>query len=229
MPCFTSNLASGVQIYLATSFFFTLNQSMALRNETMRDYMGLPSLSAKPPEPVIANHNKKMMRLQSEAREARKKEEEQKRKRNGDISFEGGEAEIVGMGSVLAHGATASFKGKYRPSSIMVNNESNQHSAPTTTEHDLEMAPLSVNGRERLAYVSDMAMEAANKGDKSFQLYKRVVIADPKMADNEDFVEGKDGANMVNDENAEKDVAASVKRKMERRKGAKKNRHKKKK
>ncbi len=48
MPCFMSQQPSGVQIYLATSMVFTLLQSRAMRNDTIRHAIGLPSIRVKP-------------------------------------------------------------------------------------------------------------------------------------------------------------------------------------
>ena len=50
MPCFMSQSPAGVQIYLLTSFTFTLFQGAALRNNSFRDMVGLPLRGAPPPE-----------------------------------------------------------------------------------------------------------------------------------------------------------------------------------
>ena len=50
MPCFMSQSPAGVQIYLLTSFTFTLFQGAALRNDGFRDMVGLPPRNAPPPE-----------------------------------------------------------------------------------------------------------------------------------------------------------------------------------
>ena len=47
MPCFMAQQPSGVQLYLATSMVFTLIQSNAMRNDTVRRAIGLPSTNAK--------------------------------------------------------------------------------------------------------------------------------------------------------------------------------------
>ena len=47
MPCFMAQQPSGVQLYLATSMVFTLIQSNAMRNDTVRKTIGLPSTNAK--------------------------------------------------------------------------------------------------------------------------------------------------------------------------------------
>ncbi|KAL3779010.1 hypothetical protein ACHAW5_010001 [Stephanodiscus triporus] len=48
MPCFMAQQPSGVQLYLLTSMIFTLLQAKALRNDVVREAVGLPSINAKP-------------------------------------------------------------------------------------------------------------------------------------------------------------------------------------
>lgn len=50
MPCFMSQSPAGVQIYLLTSFTFTLFQGAALRHDGFRKIVGLPLKNAPPPE-----------------------------------------------------------------------------------------------------------------------------------------------------------------------------------
>jgi hypothetical protein len=50
MPCFVSQSPAGVQIYLLTSFTFTLFQGAALRDDAFRTFFGLPLRNAPPPE-----------------------------------------------------------------------------------------------------------------------------------------------------------------------------------
>jgi hypothetical protein len=55
MPGFVSQSPAGVQIYLMTSFTFTLFQSFALRSDTFRELIGLPLKSKDVPvEPIFA-------------------------------------------------------------------------------------------------------------------------------------------------------------------------------
>lgn len=55
MPGFVSQSPAGVQIYLLTSFTFTLFQSYALRSDTFRKIIGLPLKSSEVPiEPIYA-------------------------------------------------------------------------------------------------------------------------------------------------------------------------------
>jgi len=105
MPCFTSQLPSGVQIYIATSFCFTLVQSAALRTESVRSALGLPSMLKKEaqqaPEAKYAQQFIQLKQLEQQAREERKPGEP-----------------IWGKGTVLAHGLEVSFRGSKRKSSI---------------------------------------------------------------------------------------------------------------
>jgi hypothetical protein len=48
MPGFMAQQPSGVQIYLLTSMIFTLLQAKAMRNDVVRDALGLPSMNARP-------------------------------------------------------------------------------------------------------------------------------------------------------------------------------------
>lgn len=50
MPCFMAQSPAGVQIYLLTSFTFTLFQGAALRNDAFRQMVGLPPRGAPLPE-----------------------------------------------------------------------------------------------------------------------------------------------------------------------------------
>ena len=50
MPCLMSQSPAGVQVYLLTSFIFTLFQGAALRNNSFRGIVGLPLKGAPPPE-----------------------------------------------------------------------------------------------------------------------------------------------------------------------------------
>lgn len=100
MPCFTSQLPGGVQVYIVTSFCFTLVQSAALRTEAFRKIVGLPSMLAK--QPLEGRYMTQMIEL--------KKLEQKARELRGD-------GPVLGKG-VLLHGWEVSFAGKYRQSSI---------------------------------------------------------------------------------------------------------------
>ncbi len=66
MPCFTSQSPAGVQIYLLTSFIFTLFQGAALRNDKFRVLAGLPSRDAPPPEGKLVNEFLQLHKLGKE-------------------------------------------------------------------------------------------------------------------------------------------------------------------
>jgi membrane protein insertase Oxa1/YidC/SpoIIIJ len=99
MPCFTSQMPGGVQIYLITSFAFTFVQSAALRTESFRQMVGLPSMLAPPPEAKYAQTFINLKKLEQKAREIR------------------GDGPVLGKG-VLALDFEASFPGEYRKSTI---------------------------------------------------------------------------------------------------------------
>jgi hypothetical protein len=88
------------QIYLTTSFAFTVLQSAALRTESMRLGVGLPSMLAPPPEAKYAKEFIKLKQLEAKAREIR------------------GDGPVLGKSGVLAMDFEASFPGEYRKSTI---------------------------------------------------------------------------------------------------------------
>jgi membrane protein insertase Oxa1/YidC/SpoIIIJ len=110
MPCFTSQLPSGIQIYVVTSFAFTIVQSAALRDNRFRHLVGLPQLVA--PKGLAADDQIEgeiggryakqfieLKKLEAKARELR------------------GDGEVLGKG-VLAAGFELSFPGSHRVTSI---------------------------------------------------------------------------------------------------------------
>merc|ERR1712032_266285 len=99
MPCFMSNTPSGVQIYLTTSFIFTMIQGLALRNKSCRKFLGLPSIDKKPLEPKIAKDFIELKKQEKEAMKIR------------------GHDDVKGKG-LLAPEWEASFIGKQRESTI---------------------------------------------------------------------------------------------------------------
>jgi len=116
MPCFMSQSPAGVQIYLLTSFVFTLGQAAALRYDPLRAQLGLPLMSAPPPEAKIAKQFIELKELEKKAIEAR------------------GDGELLGKG-VLAPGLQASFAGSMRPSTIKI-----QPSIGPTTKQKLHFS-----------------------------------------------------------------------------------------
>lgn len=100
MPCFMSHSPAGVQIYLMTSFVFTLFQGMALRNDPIRDIIGLPAMGAPLPESKFAKEFIALKELEKQAADAR------------------GNSPVLGIG-VLAAGFETSFAGINRPSTII--------------------------------------------------------------------------------------------------------------
>lgn len=66
MPCITANSPAGVQIYLLTSFTFTLFQSAALRNDSFRALVGLPPKDAPPPDAIYVKEMIQYSKLEEE-------------------------------------------------------------------------------------------------------------------------------------------------------------------
>jgi hypothetical protein len=100
MPCFMSQSPAGVQIYLATSFVFTLGQSYALRSDSFRKLVGLPLRGdAAKAEAIYAKEFIELKRLEQKAREA------------------WGDQEPQGKG-IMANGLMVAFPGRNLPSTI---------------------------------------------------------------------------------------------------------------
>ena len=100
MPCFMAHQPAGVQIYLATSFVFTMFQSAALRNDSIRAIVGLPKKDAQPKEGVVTKEFVGIKEFEQKAREAR------------------GEGELLGEHGVLQPGWEITVPGTSRPSTI---------------------------------------------------------------------------------------------------------------
>jgi membrane protein insertase Oxa1/YidC/SpoIIIJ len=107
MPCFTSQLPAGIQIYVLTSFAFTIAQSAALRMDIVRRQLKLPLL-----RPVNANDSDAQSERGKYASQfiQLKKSEQAARELRGSNP-------VLGKG-VLAVGYETSFPGKFRRSSI---------------------------------------------------------------------------------------------------------------
>lgn len=99
MPCFMAHQPAGIQIYLATSFVFTMFQSAALRNDEIRVILGLPEKNSNPKDGQAASEFIKLKKYDYEAREAR------------------GDGELLGSG-VLAPGWESSKPGRVKASSV---------------------------------------------------------------------------------------------------------------
>lgn len=100
MPCFMAHQPAGVQIYLATSFVFTMFQSSALRNDSMRALIGLPKMEAQQKVGAVTKEFMDIKEFENEAREAR------------------GQGELLGEHGVLQPGWESSVPGTSRPSTI---------------------------------------------------------------------------------------------------------------
>lgn len=105
MPCFAAQSPAGLQIYLVSSFTWTLFQSAALRNDAMRGFVGLPPIGNPPTEPKYAKEFMEFKKLEQKAKEIR------------------GDGPVLGK-NVLAVGFETSFPGTNRPSTIEVSDVS---------------------------------------------------------------------------------------------------------
>jgi len=99
MPCYASQSPAGLQIYLVSSFTWTLFQSAALRNDTMRKWISLPAMGNPPTEPKYAKEFMEFKKLEERAKEIR------------------GDGPVLGR-NILAVGFETSFPGTNRSSTI---------------------------------------------------------------------------------------------------------------
>ena len=113
-----SQQPAGMQVYLCTSFLFTLVQGGALRNDTVRQKLGLPKMYQKY-EGELATEFMELKKLERKAQEMR-----------------GEHGPLLGKG-VLAMGLETSFAGTHRPSTIIGSNPNGgplpHHYMDTTT------------------------------------------------------------------------------------------------
>jgi hypothetical protein len=106
-----SQQPAGMQLYLCTSFLFTLVQGGALRHDGIRQHFGLPKMHQQY-EAELAKEFMELKKLERKAQELR------------------GNGPLLGVG-VLAMGLETSFAGTHRPSTII---GSNPHGGPLLTE-----------------------------------------------------------------------------------------------
>ena len=128
-----------MQIYLCTSFLFTLGQGAALRNNAFRQWAGLPKLGGPPPEAELAKEFMQLKLLERKAQDLR------------------GDGPLLGRG-VLAVGLECSFAGTNRPSTII---GSNPKGGPLVMLPDRDAVQLT-SGRDFHTQVQDETMSAAD-------------------------------------------------------------------
>uniref|UniRef100_A0A7S2LNS1 Uncharacterized protein n=1 Tax=Leptocylindrus danicus TaxID=163516 RepID=A0A7S2LNS1_9STRA len=147
-------MPAGVQIYLVSSFSYSFGQGYALRNDTFRKLVGLPSLDAKPLEPEIAKSYINKMKAKAAA-EAKYGPAGSGVFAREDIGANNSNPEdttgigVLSPGIAVSSGASLATK---RESSI----------AGANMEHGNPGAP---EKRESMIYIPDEVMEAANKGE----------------------------------------------------------------
>jgi len=126
MPCFMAQQPSGVQLYLATSMIFTLLQSNALRNDAVRQSIGLPPIHAKPRGIDDSEYLKDFMTKMAERQSAKAK--------GGFVLGEG----VSVMGSQIS---VPTF-GKKRKSSIVVEKSEEEERMAAAVMDESKMAKI---------------------------------------------------------------------------------------
>lgn len=172
IPSFMANSPSGVQIYLATTFVFTLVQSAALRNDWFRKLVDLPPTDAPKPEAKLAKEFLNLTKMEREAYNARGGVINDNA-RDKDIVMR----QVVGKG-VLAPGFEASFEGVERKSSIksdgsndsLLPKPSMMFSKPKQSSNHLEMPNIPME-----------VMKAANEGRPMPRPIQMVPLSDEQV------------------------------------------------
>ena len=172
MPCFTAQLPAGLQVYLVTSFVWTLGQSAALRTESFRRMVGLPSLLAPPPEASYAKEFIKLKQLEQKAKELR------------------GEGPLLGVG-VLAPGYQASFAGKFRKSTIegsgTVYQVSPEPIVPAAVKPSVPDIPLMIPFIHGISAPPSQLIERKREEERQMQLEANTRTVDAKT-DNREYI-----------------------------------------
>jgi membrane protein insertase Oxa1/YidC/SpoIIIJ len=135
MPCFASQSPAGLQIYLVSSFTWTIFQSAALRNDTMRSWVGLPAMGTPPTEPKYAKEFMEFKKLEQKAKEIR------------------GDGPVLGR-NVLAVGFETSFPGTNRPSTIQgsgVPSPDDDHDDDQPSPMGMEYTPMNLPAAPRIS------------------------------------------------------------------------------
>lgn len=161
IPSFMANSPAGTQIYLCTTFIFTLLQSAALRNNAVRGLVGLPPTDAPKPEAKLAKEFLDLFKREKEAAAQR------------------GEFKVApGKGTVLAPGFVGSMEGSERASTIGAT------TTTTTTTVSLPKPTMLVDPEQRpedaplaMSHVPAEVMEAANRGES---MPRPIVMAPPQ-------------------------------------------------
>jgi len=166
MPCFMSQSPAGIQIYLITSFIFTYFQGQALRSDSFRGAVGLPTLKGNKKEAKYAQEFINLKKLEQKAKEER------------------GDGEVLGKG-VLAAGLEVSFAGSNRPSTISGSgvfyqvNQTNQR-IETKTPRVLVAPPVPVGSAPFVHGISAPATEfetdTSNELNREEQLDSNMMV-----------------------------------------------------
>ncbi|KAL7579080.1 hypothetical protein ACA910_019116 [Epithemia clementina (nom. ined.)] len=179
MPCCTSQMAAGMQVYLTASFTITLIQSELLRTATVRSLVGLPPLFH--PQPSVTKKGGQGSGADADAstssntaaeaqaaptppkyalRYIRLKQFEQEA-----IKLRGGDGPLLGFG-VLYPSYQGSLPGTNRPSTIMGSSDiasTTTKSPPTTTGARALGMPTSI----RLSTSTDASTNSNNNNNST--------------------------------------------------------------
>ena len=205
MPCFMVQQPSGVQIYLMTSMVFSLCQSVAMRNDRVREAVGLPPMYQKPKGMEEGKFVKEFMEIMQERQEA---------KARGEFILGEGVSRLGGMSPRVGKRIKSSIKisksdedllkenvdvkaveielPMYTLTSLLVNPEQFAQTPAPLTRPILSEASLSSSFSAQNQTIQSMPeipmdlMEKANKGEKPV----KIEMAPPELIQKHKKVDG---------------------------------------
>ena len=167
MPIFASTQPAMVQIYLVTSFSYSIVQGALMRNDNFRQTIGLPSLDAKPLEPLIAKSY--MAKVQKDI---------EKENMESAPAGSGVIAPSPDNGNIMQTSVGGGIIGSKRDSTINISKQ------VATDVGDITQTSVQ--------YIPDKVMEAANKAQPiDFNASKRIVMIE-KDTKEDSSIDGSD-------------------------------------
>jgi hypothetical protein len=179
MPCLMAQSPAGVQVYLLTSFIFTLFQGAALRNDSFRGLVGLPLRGAPLPEGKFVNEFILYNKLERETKGVLSPKFQSSFKPYAEIMSphemksmeEKAKEEKTNIRSIDGNGVFApEYQPAFQPSStfLIVNQiaESIKMEDNKKIQEKLKRNRIPKEEIAEIAPTMDEVMEAANRGEK---------------------------------------------------------------
>ena len=175
IPVFASTQPAMVQLYLLTSFSFSIGQGFLLRNEMFRSFVRLPRLDAEPLEPKIAKSYIAQMKKQKEQQAA------QANAGRGVIAAP--DPDILGQGPANENLA------QVKPPVGVIAPEATFDGVMFGPNRKTSLSPSSASSNlgdkvGSLRHIPDEIMDAANKGElKNFKASTPITIVEDDEKD----------------------------------------------